>query len=199
MRLTPGRILLPSPSIHAFALLVIWQSLAVFYLLLGTHCATSMSAFESTPLLAHSGPQPRSSTEANRSLDEARIRPEVHVLSDDFPTTGEPDTSRAKPEQPSCSCPTSGRNLVVCIDGTANQFSEKVSALYSPSYRRALMLSRIPMSSSFTVGSLKTIRSSRTTTAGLEPTSESPSVLFIIGSKLLITLWIWPLHGTHNI
>jgi hypothetical protein len=140
---------------------------------------------------------------SERTLNAGRIHVEGRVLPDDFPTSREADdsASRAKHDHPSCSCSTSesGRNLVVCIDGTANQFSEKVSKLYFPACRRVLMLSRTRTSSSSTAGSSKTRRSLRTITAVLGPTSENPRLLFTIGSKHSITLWIWPLHGMHNV
>ena len=34
------------------------------------------------------------------------------------------------PKNLKCKCPASGRALIVCIDGTANQFSVKVSSKY---------------------------------------------------------------------
>jgi hypothetical protein len=158
-----------------------------------------MSALEPIASPANPGPGPGQSTEAERSADVGNIHAEVRVLPNAFRAAKEPDASKASPEHPSCSCPTSGRNLVVCIDGTANQFSEKVSTFYLSSRRRALTLYRTRMSSSSTVASSKTRRNSRTIIVGLAPTLESPRLLFTIGNKLLIMPWIWPLHGTHNI
>jgi hypothetical protein len=148
-------------------------------LLIGTHYSAPMPSLESTGSSPHPGSSPGPSIKAKRSLDAGRVYSEI-VLPDNVPAAREPNVSRAKPENPSCSCPTSGRNLVVCIDGTANQFSEKASRFYRPSCRRALMLARIRMSSSSIVGSSKMIHSSRTTIAGLGRTSESPRLLFVI-------------------
>ncbi|EIN03656.1 hypothetical protein PUNSTDRAFT_139370 [Punctularia strigosozonata HHB-11173 SS5] len=51
------------------------------------------------------------------------------VTSGSDPTTKAPNKAGQQPEaktNKSCNCSPNGRNLVVCIDGTANQFSEKV-------------------------------------------------------------------------
>jgi hypothetical protein len=88
------------------------------YLPLITHCVVAMPAHDSTEYLVH----------PERTSDGGSIHAEVRVLADDSAAAREPDAPRVKSEHPSCSCPTSGRNLVVCIDGTANQFSEKVDA-----------------------------------------------------------------------
>jgi len=55
-------------------------------------------------------------------------------------------TSRMTP----CQCPSSSRNLVVCIDGTAQQFSLKVRHNQSFLHHNPRFLHRIPMSSSYT-------------------------------------------------
>jgi hypothetical protein len=57
----------------------------------------------------------------------------------DFPGAKAPNASKAKIDRPSCSCPINGRNLVVCIDGTANQFSKNVRTASCPLTSRSLM------------------------------------------------------------
>jgi hypothetical protein len=67
-----------------------------------------------------------------------------------------------------CQCGSSeietSRNLVVCIDGTANQFSEKVRT-FSMIIENITLFIRTRMSSNFLVGLLRTINSLRTIAA----------------------------------
>jgi hypothetical protein len=54
---------------------------------------------------------------------------ESHIplhIGANMPAEGAQAMSDAASSQPSCQCSKSGRNLVVCIDGTANQFGVKV-------------------------------------------------------------------------
>jgi hypothetical protein len=176
------------------------QSSGSLHLLLGTHCAPFMPPPDSTASPLPSGPETVPSTVEKPSSHTESVRAEERVLPDGSPAAKEQDASTAKPEHPSCSCPglASGRNLVVCIDGTANQFSEKVSTSYLHSCHRVLMPFRIRMLSSFTVVSLMTIINSPTTTVGLGHTLESPRLQFVTGNKLSTTVWIWLLHGAQR-
>lgn len=80
----------------------------------------------STPVIAGQSEDPFSSSS-----------PEPDVL-DDLPQTiggksaSAPVGASDSRKENNCPCPSNGRNLVVCIDGTANQFGIQVSCGASP-------------------------------------------------------------------
>jgi hypothetical protein len=84
-------------------------------------------------------------------------------------------TGKATSSSLSCKCSKSGRNLVVCIDGTANQFGVKVRIFILDSRHLSLSVAecRTPTSLNYTVALKKTRGNLRTTTAGLGLTSRN--------------------------
>lgn len=84
-------------------------------------------------------------------------------------------------ESPTCRCSTpKGRNLVVCVDGTAQRFKEKmVSTYFGVVWLQSCFLTvlvRIPMSLNYTVASPKARTNSPTTTVALEQMSSHSGI-----------------------
>jgi hypothetical protein len=107
------------------------------------HSASNTTSLRVTsdhpPTALPSVPKPETVTAGKDIVDHADAHAATFPPSTEFSGAKEPNASKAKIDRPSCSCSTSGRNLVVCIDGTSNQFSKNVRRANCPLTSRSLM------------------------------------------------------------